>query len=243
MTLKLKKMRAERQKIELEKTNLKMDILVKEERLDQEYGKDRWRKQLHPEPTDLAVTVCHPHCKSACHDSLFCNTGDCDPQTCNQSQNKQDSQVSLPQVRIHTAPARLSLEESVSTGSSSFECCNHNLHQFGRERVREKHWEKEGEEDVAKTEQQQTRDATTSLRLDHLTHQYQSSTSAESMESHIRSCYAQHDAESQTLHETEENKTTGKVKKTTKGSGRGGRSIDRGRQGWSFRFLGRKLKK
>lgn len=242
MALQIRKVRAESQKIELEKANLKMDILMKEERLDQQYGKDQWRKRLTPEPVEVAMTVCHSHCKGPCRDTLSCSSRQCDSTTCNQSQNRQDSFLPLPHVQIHRAPATRGPKKRISPVSFPCERCNHNLNQFGRNGEGEQDCSEEGEKGATKSEQKKT-NAVTPVPRQRLKHQYKPNAFAESLESHIASFYnSQRNAESHNLCEAKENETSGKINETAEGTGRGGKTTDRGRKGWSFGFLGRKLK-
>lgn len=247
MALKIRKVRAESQKIELEKANLKMDILVKEEHLDQEYGKDRWRKRLHHEPVEVAMSVCHAQCKGACRESASCSAEQYSPVTCNQSQNRRNSVLSLPHVQIHTAPRMLGLEGKVGDHApSSCESCDLNSSRF------------DGKGDVTQTWKEKPAAAKKSMKTEHgiadgtayvppseLKRQCESKTFTENLERHFTSFfYTQEcDAESQTLQGAKESRTVGKVKVVAKGGEKETKNKSRVKKSWSFGFLGRKPKK
>ncbi|KAL8614450.1 hypothetical protein ACOMHN_007786 [Nucella lapillus] len=88
--VQLRKLVAQRQKLELEKNNLRLDILVKEEHLNQEYGKGNWHKLLPSVPADTPFIPCCSACVAACLSGGVCVSGT------NMSQNKLDFATRLP---------------------------------------------------------------------------------------------------------------------------------------------------
>lgn len=107
LALKIRKVRLESQKMELEKENLRMDILVKEEHLHQEFGKDTWRGLLPPMPGEVTMTVCPEGCQGRCKNTFSCGKDG----GCNISQNwRQDSKLALPSVQVQTVKTQVCLE-------------------------------------------------------------------------------------------------------------------------------------
>lgn len=89
-SVQLRKLIAQRQKLELEKSNLRLDLLVKEEHLNQEYGKGKWHKLLRADTVDPPYIPCSGACSAACLSGGACASAT------NRSQNRQDSTTSFP---------------------------------------------------------------------------------------------------------------------------------------------------
>ena len=123
LALQIRKVRTQNQKLELEKASLRMDILVKEEHLNREYGRDKWRQYLRPDQLDMNVAVRpasgNGHGFSGCQSPMPCSAGEC-----NRSHNRGAPvmMLSLPEVTIHATSNPWLVEESSSDQSEESEC-------------------------------------------------------------------------------------------------------------------------
>ena len=111
-SLRVRKLRVECQKLALERENLRLDITLKRDHLQQEFGHDQWQRFLPPIPLETGLANCQATCRGSCcmkEANNTCHTTRMQTPPFNKnniSQNRKESDNSLRCLSITDAISR-----------------------------------------------------------------------------------------------------------------------------------------